>query len=91
LVHFVPAAGSSNVVHVCPRAVFRPLLREGAHAAIVVHNHPSGAAQPSEADHALTRRLAEAGALVDIALLDHVVLARAGSFSFAEARALPIP
>lgn len=49
---------------------------------IMVHNHPSGAASPSEADKVLTRKVAEAAALFDIKLLDHVIISRGGNFSF---------
>ena len=49
---------------------------------IMVHNHPSGAASPSEADKVLTRKVAEAAALFDIKLLDHIIIAREGNFSF---------
>jgi DNA repair protein RadC len=89
LTHFVAAVGTLNQVYACPRDVFRPLVREAAHRAIVVHNHPSGDSLPSEGDDELTARLAEAGELMGIDLLDHVVLARAGPFSFAEAGRLP--
>ena len=49
---------------------------------IMVHNHPSGAASPSEADKVLTRKVAEAAALFDIKLLDHIIIAREGNFAF---------
>ena len=49
---------------------------------ILVHNHPSGAAVPSGQDEQLTRRLKEAAALFDIQLLDHLIIAREGSYSF---------
>ena len=49
---------------------------------IMVHNHPSGAASPSEADKVLTRKVAEAAALFDIKLLDHVIISRGGNFSY---------
>lgn len=49
---------------------------------IMVHNHPSGAASPSEADKTLTRRVADAAALFDIRLLDHVIISKEGSYSF---------
>ena len=52
---------------------------------ILVHNHPSGAAEPSAADRQLTARLKEAAALFDIRLLDHLILAREGDFSFKRA------
>lgn len=52
---------------------------------VLVHNHPSGAAEPSEADRHLTRRLKEAAALFDIRLVDHLIVAREGDFSFKRA------
>ena len=65
-----------NVVH--PREVFRPALEYAAAAVILVHNHPSGVAKPSEADIAVTGQLIEAGALLGIDLIDHVVVTRDG-------------
>jgi DNA repair protein RadC len=91
VLHFVAAVGAVNLVYVSPREVLRPLVREGVGAAIVVHNHPSGAAEPSDADRQLTARLRDAGELVGIALIDHVVVARDGRYSFAERGALPSP
>jgi DNA repair protein RadC len=84
VVHAVAAAGAVNQVYASARDVFRPLLREAAVGAILVHNHPSGLPAPSEADLELTVKLAEAGALLGLQLLDHVVLARGGVYSFAE-------
>ncbi len=52
---------------------------------ILVHNHPSGAAEPSPQDRALTERIASAAALFDIRLLDHLIISRSGHFSFLEA------
>src|SRR5712692_9612722 len=57
VVHFVAGVGGVNQVYASPRDVFRPLVREAAHAAIVVHNHPSGLADPSGADAELTLEL----------------------------------
>jgi len=56
-----------------PRDVFRQAIREGAVAVIVCHNHPSGDPEPSRSDVVLTKRLVEAGLLLGIALLDHIV------------------
>lgn len=56
-----------------PRDVFRQAVREGAAAVIVCHNHPSGDAEPSRDDVALTKRLAESAELLGISFLDHVV------------------
>jgi DNA repair protein RadC len=57
-----------------PREAFRPALARQAHAVILVHNHPSGNPQPSDADLHVTRRMKEAGELLQIELLDHVIL-----------------
>ena len=82
LVRYI-AVGTLAQVEVHPREVFRPLVREGMHSAIVVHNHPSGEAQPSEADLELTTRLAEVGRLVGIPILDHLVVTRTDVVSIA--------
>lgn len=65
---------ASAVVH--PREVFRPAILASAAAIIVVHNHPSGDPEPSAEDVEVTRRLAKAGELLGIPLLDHVIVAR---------------
>ena len=64
---------TTSLVH--PREVFAPAVREGAAALIVVHNHPSGDPDPSPEDLAVTRRLIDAGVLMGVPLLDHVVIA----------------
>ena len=63
---------SSSIVH--PREVFVEAIRHGSASLIVAHNHPSGDPAPSPEDIAVTRRLAEAGELLGIELLDHIVL-----------------
>lgn len=63
---------SSSIVH--PREVFTEAIRHGAASLIVAHNHPSGDPVPSPEDAAVTKRLAEAGQLLGIELLDHIVL-----------------
>jgi len=87
------SSGSVNESIAHPRDVFRPALIYPAYAVIVVHNHPSGDASPSQADHSLTRRLAEAAELLQIKLLDHIIIGApadgsAGYFSFREAGVL---
>ncbi len=57
-----------------PREVFKAAVRQNAHAVILVHNHPSGDPTPSELDVAVTRRLAEAGRILGIEVLDHLVV-----------------
>ncbi|MGI8820775.1 MAG: RadC family protein [Chthoniobacterales bacterium] len=81
--------GSLNESIAHPRDVFRPAVISSAYAVIVVHNHPSGDPSPSQADHSLTRRLAEAAELLQIKLLDHIIIGapaegRQPYFSFKE-------
>ncbi len=70
---------TSSLVH--PREVFGPALRMGCAALIVVHNHPSGDPEPSSEDREVTKRLAEAGRLLGVPLLDHVVLGGGGRYT----------
>ncbi len=81
---FVVARGTANVVHVSPREIFQRLLREGAAALIIAHNHPSGDPAPSEEDAQLTERIRHAGDLVGIPLIDHLVVTSRGYHSFAD-------
>ncbi len=85
--------GSVNESIAHPRDVFRPAVVSSAYAMIVVHNHPSGDPSPSQTDHSLTRRLAEAAELLQVKLLDHIIIGApseqgAGYFSFKEAGVL---
>ena len=70
---------TSSLVH--PREVFGPAVREAAAAVIVAHNHPSGDPEPSAEDLAVTRRLIEAGRILGVPVLDHVVIGDAGCVS----------
>ena len=78
------AVGSVSHVEVHPREVFRPLVRAGSHSVILVHNHPSGVAEPSRADEFLTQTLKSALALVDVLVIDHLVVGQGQVVSFAE-------
>lgn len=85
--------GSLNESIAHPRDIFHPAVAAQAYAVIVVHNHPSGDASPSQTDHSLTRRLAEAAELLQIKLLDHIIIGipsetSPGYFSFKEAGVL---
>lgn len=71
-----------NLVH--PREVFEPAVKNLAAGVIVAHNHPSGCLEPSDEDISLTKRLSEAGRLLGIELLDHVIVAKGGWLSFKE-------
>ncbi len=63
-----------SIIH--PREVFKPAVERSAVALILVHNHPSGEIEPSEADIAITRQLVEAGKLLGVDLIDHVIITR---------------
>lgn len=76
--------GTIDGASVHPREVVRCALRHNAAAVIVAHNHPSGVAEPSAADNALTCRLKEALAMVDVRLLDHLVIGDGEVVSFTE-------
>jgi DNA repair protein RadC len=78
------AEGTLTSVEVHPREVFQPLIRRGAAATILVHNHPSGDPNPSAEDVSLTRRLVAVGDLVGIPVIDHVVVAGATFVSLSE-------
>ena len=79
LIREVPVSvGSLNASIVHPRELFRAAVRVSAASVVVVHNHPSGDPTPSGADIQLTRRLARAGEVLGIELLDHVVIGDGG-------------
>ena len=61
-----------------PATVFRPALKLGAASVILVHNHPSGETEPSQADVMVTREIAAAGKILHIKLLDHLIVSRNG-------------
>lgn len=76
--------GTLTQTSVYPREVVKRALHHNAAAVIFAHNHPSGVAEPSRADEALTVALKQALALVDVRVLDHFVVAGDGALSFAE-------
>ena len=76
--------GTLTQTSVYPREIVKAGLRANAAAVIFAHNHPSGVAQPSQADELLTRNLKEALSLVDIKVLDHFIVAGHQTLSFAE-------
>lgn len=77
-------AGTIDSAHVHPRVVVEKALTRRAAAVIAAHNHPSGVAEPSQADLAITRRLRDALGLVDIRLLDHLIVGDGEVVSLAE-------
>ena len=72
--------GSLTAALVHPREILKAAIAGSAAAVVLVHNHPSGDPTPSAEDLALTRRLCQAGDLVGIKVLDHIVLGDGGSF-----------
>lgn len=76
--------GTIDAAHVHPRVIVKQALDDHAAAAIIAHNHPSGVAEPSQADLAITRRLRDALGLIDIRLLDHFIVGDAEVVSLAE-------
>jgi DNA repair protein RadC len=76
--------GTIDGAAVYPRVVVQQALTLNAAAVMFFHNHPSGVAEPSHADEAITRRLKDALALVDIRVLDHFIVTAGESLSFAE-------
>jgi DNA repair protein RadC len=81
--HFI-TRGTLDASLVHPREVFRPAIRDSASAILLVHNHPSGDPTPSREDHAVTEQLTEAGRLLGITVLDHIVVARQRCVSIRE-------
>lgn len=76
--------GTINAASVYPREVVKAALKQNAAALIFAHNHPSGVAEPSEADKLITHKLQQALSLVDINVLDHIIVGGKNCVSFAE-------
>ena len=74
---------TASIVH--PREVFKAAILANTAAIVCGHNHPSGDVQPSREDRAMTKRLVDAGKLLGIEVLDHIIIGREGVyFSFAD-------
>jgi DNA repair protein RadC len=84
IAYSVVSTGTANATLVHPREVYQAAVLLGAIALIVSHNHPSGDVTPSSEDFKITRQLKEAGEILGIRLLDHLVVAEANYFSFNE-------
>jgi len=76
--------GTIDGASVYPREVVKEAIQRGAAAVILAHNHPSGVAEPSQADELITHRLRDALALVDIRVLDHLIVAGCDVVSLSE-------
>lgn len=80
----IVSVGTLNAALIHPREVFKAAIKESSHAIILVHNHPSGDVEPSNADKQVTDLLKQAGAVIQIDLLDHIIVGKTGWFSFRE-------
>ena len=72
--------GTLDATLVHAREIFRPAILDGARSIIICHNHPSGDPSPSAEDLRITRNLIEAGTVVDIKVMDHVIVVKDGGF-----------
>jgi DNA repair protein RadC len=82
---YTVASGSLSTVAVHPREVFGRAIVGHAAAVILAHNHPSGDQTPSPDDERVTERLAACGRILGIPVLDHLIISRAGYYSFRDA------
>ena len=80
----IVSIGTLTALLIHPREVFEPAIQQNAYAILLAHNHPSGHCEPSPEDRALTERLDEAGILLGIPLVDHVIVSFEGYWSFRE-------
>ena len=76
--------GTIDGAAVYPREVLKRCLAANAAAVIFAHNHPSGVAEPSDADISITKKLTDALALIDVRVLDHMIIGRGSQTSLAE-------
>src|SRR3990167_3105697 len=76
------SVGSLNANLVHPREVFEPAVRHLAAHVIIAHNHPAGDPEPSEEDLATTKQLTEAGVILGIEVIDHIIVTKSSYFSF---------
>lgn len=78
------ASGGTSSVIMDTKVIYTVALNSGASAIIVAHNHPSGQLFPSDADRRVTKKLIDAGVIMDIPLLDHIIVTDEGYYSFAD-------
>lgn len=80
----IVSIGTANSAVAHPREIFSGSIKDGSCAIVLAHNHPSGNLEPSDEDRKVTSRVAEAGNILGIKLLDHVIFGRSGFYSFRE-------
>ena len=86
---YVVATGAAASCPVATREVFQGAILAGALSLVVAHNHPSGGVNPSIEDRAITKRLCEAGSLLGIPVLDHIIVGTDNFYSFKDSGELP--
>jgi DNA repair protein RadC len=84
----IVSIGTLNASIIHPREVFKSAIKESANSIILVHNHPSGDPEPSIEDEKITQKLFEAGDLLSIKVLDHVIIGKENYYSFNENKIL---
>jgi DNA repair protein RadC len=82
--YFKVSSGGTAATIMDAKVIFTQALQSGAHSIILAHNHPSGNLQASEQDIKLTKQLVNAGSLLDIRVLDHIILTDKGHMSMAD-------
>lgn len=82
------ARGCCGKIRIEPKLIFAAAIKANANSIILGHNHPSGSLEPSESDKCFTKRMVEAGRLLDIKIYDHLIITEDGFFSFADEGAL---
>lgn len=88
IAYSVVATGTASSCPVHAREIFQPAIMCGAQAVLIAHNHPSDDTTPSIEDRTVTKRLKEAGDLLSIPVLDHLIVSNSGFFSFHEREGL---
>ncbi len=81
---YVITKGSLNASVVHPREVFKKAITESAARVVLIHNHPSGNPEPSNEDKSVTKNLVQAGVVVGIEVIDHLIIAGQRYYSFAD-------
>ena len=85
----IVSIGTINSAIIHPREVFRNAIRENSNAIILAHNHPSGSPMPSKNDIQITKQIIEAGKILDIKVLDHVIIGKDKYWSWNESKHNP--
>jgi len=80
----IVSTGTINANMAYPREVFRTAVLSGVASILIAHNHPAGTLEPSSEDKAITIKLVKAGEILNIKVLDHIIVTKAGFMSFKE-------